>query len=116
MDWVLLHFNATKVSILLLLLFISFNRRIFRQIHMILAQAMYNGPKLVKKVVLEMAGSRMFPIDHVTQAMADMQHVTQTGTPTKNNQDQVASNMCFPVMSVTKIERLDEVITELKVQ
>lgn len=81
---------------------------------MILAQALYNGPKLVKKVVLEMAGSRMFPIEHVTQAMTDMQHVTQTGTPTKNCQE-VASNMCFPVMSVTKIERLDEIITELKV-
>lgn len=81
---------------------------------MILAQALYNGPRLVKKVVMEMTGSRMFPIDHVTDAMANMQQIIHTEAPTKNS-EQTATNMCFPVMSVTKIERLDEIIKELKV-
>lgn len=81
---------------------------------MILAQALYNGPKFVKKVVMEMAGSRMFPTDSITEAMGDMQHVIQTEAPAKNN-DQIANNMCFPAMSVTKIQRLDDIILELKV-
>lgn len=81
---------------------------------MILAQALFNGPKMVKKVILEMAASRIFPIDSVTEAMANMQHITQTETSPKDN-EQVLNNMCFPVLSVTKIKRLDEIIKELKV-
>lgn len=82
---------------------------------MILAQALYNGPKFVKKVVMEMAGSRMFPTDSITDAMADMQHVIQTEAAPAKTSDPVANNMCFPVMSVTKIQRLDDIIKELKV-
>lgn len=61
-----------------------------------------------------MTASRMFPIDNVTQAMADTQHLTQTETPTKNN-EQVLNSISFPVMSVTEIERVDTIIKELKV-
>lgn len=81
---------------------------------MILAQALYNGPKLVKKMVMEMSSSRMFPIDRVTEAMADMQHIIQMEVPVKSN-DQSANNICFPVVSVTKIQRLDEILKDLKV-
>lgn len=87
----------------------------FRQIHMILAQALYSGPQDVKKTILNMTMSSSFPTDEVTAAMVDMQRLVQVENTSPSIDQQMNSNMCFPVISVAKLDMLDDIINQLKV-
>ncbi|KAF5306252.1 hypothetical protein FQA39_LY08950 [Lamprigera yunnana] len=86
-----------------------------KQIHMILAQALYGGSKETKVLIMKMSSDEYFPIIQVSTVMSELQPLMQTASTTSNNGNQYAvDNLCFPMMSVTQIERLDEIMNKLK--
>ncbi|XP_018319002.1 uncharacterized protein LOC108732610 isoform X2 [Agrilus planipennis] len=85
-----------------------------RQIHMVLAQALYNGCKDTKATVLELTSNKCISPESIANAMTEMQSLIGTDdhrtVPGNGFND---STWCFPVMSVSQLERLDEVINKL---
>lgn len=84
---------------------------------MILAQGLYSGPKTTKSLILAMASYHMFPNQDIAHVMSELQPSVQIAevTPMTTSNMHIADSMCFPIMSVAQVERLEEVINKLKV-
>ncbi|KAF5292722.1 hypothetical protein FQR65_LT11190 [Abscondita terminalis] len=86
-----------------------------KQIHMVLAQALYEGSKETKALVLGMTAGPHFPINEIALAMNELQPLLHTETKFQNNRNpSMDDNLCFPMMSVTQVERLDEIMNKMK--
>lgn len=83
---------------------------------MVLAQGLYSGPKDTKALIMNMSFTSIFPTNEVAAAMCELQPLVQMDSNISSNcSQQITDNLCFPVMSVTQLERLDEVMDKLKV-
>ncbi|KAK4873864.1 hypothetical protein RN001_013224 [Aquatica leii] len=86
-----------------------------KQIHMILAQALYNGSKEIKTLILRMSPVPNFPINEISSAMCELHPLLQADSTIQNDDNsQIDNNLCFPMMSVTQVERLDEIMNKMK--
>ncbi|KAK4873807.1 hypothetical protein RN001_013167 [Aquatica leii] len=86
-----------------------------KQIHMILAQALYNGSKETKALTLTISSGPYFPIAEVSTAMCELQALTQIDSPVQENNNRPKDDNLYPMMSVTQTEKLDEMLGQIKV-
>ncbi|KAF5292723.1 hypothetical protein FQR65_LT11191 [Abscondita terminalis] len=82
-----------------------------KQIHVILAQALYYGSKETKTLILSISSSLYFPIKDVSLAMYELQPSVQADF---TRSDEKEKNLYFPMMSVTQTERLDEIMNKIQ--
>lgn len=88
---------------------------IFSQIHSIIAQALYSGSKEVKTLILEMAGLPSFPKNNIAGAMTSMQNLVSLTSPLPTKSNYIMNEISTPVLSITQVEKLDNLMTKLKV-
>ncbi|KAB0793304.1 hypothetical protein PPYR_12924 [Photinus pyralis] len=84
-----------------------------RQIHMVLAQALYNGTKETKTLIMSISSCEHFPINRVSEAMCELQPAMQLET-TKSVSNPISDNFNFPMMSVTQSEKLNDLMAKIK--
>lgn len=85
-----------------------------RQIHYVLSQALYSGPKEIKALILEMASLESFPKHNVAEAMSSMQSLVSLTSPPPSKSNHIINEISTPVLSVTQVEKLDGFLTKLK--
>ncbi|KAK9887752.1 hypothetical protein WA026_000067 [Henosepilachna vigintioctopunctata] len=86
-----------------------------KQIHYVLCQALYCGSAEVKSMVLQMAGVSTFPGNFVANAMSSMQSLFSLSSPPPARSHHVMMNeLSAPVLSVTQVKNLDEVLKQLR--
>ncbi|KAK4876580.1 hypothetical protein RN001_009086 [Aquatica leii] len=87
---------------------------LYKQIHMVLAQALYNGSKETKALTLTMSSGFYFPIAEVSTAMCELQALTQIDSPVQESNNRRKDDNLYPMMSVTQTEKPDKVLSLLE--
>lgn len=86
----------------------------FRNVHSILAQALYGSEPSIKQQVLEISKYPRFPMQKVALAMQNIQNMFLS--PTKPPPPCVSSiEMNYPILSVPQMEILDDTLKKFKV-
>ncbi|XP_019880385.1 uncharacterized protein LOC109608400 [Aethina tumida] len=88
----------------------------YREIHMVLAQALYSSPIEVKKLVLDMATATNFPSKTIAEAMGNLQSMILINPTLPPNNNRAVNEINFPVLSPTQVDRLDETLNRIKSQ
>ncbi|XP_050311435.1 uncharacterized protein LOC126747010 [Anthonomus grandis grandis] len=83
----------------------------YRQVHVVLAQAICSSPSDVKKIAIELSTSCA---DGVSLALTNSQHLISSGNPSCSNSPGAHSDHSFSFMPVAQHERLQTVLESVQ--
>ncbi|XP_017785577.1 PREDICTED: uncharacterized protein LOC108568798 [Nicrophorus vespilloides] len=83
----------------------------YRQIHMVIAEALFKGNEDIKALILTLAGFPLFPHRQVAIALQELQPLMKADVQKTTSTNDM---MSYPITSVAQAEKLDRTIDLLK--
>lgn len=88
----------------------------YREIQTLLAEGLMNGPHETKLLILNISSNEHYPANEIAQAMCKMHPCRLTDMkPNTEQYNDMLGNVFYPLTSITIVNKLEEVISKLRV-